>query len=709
MPTPPTAAARPAERTLHGDRTIDEYAWLAGKSGNQVDAEVQAHLAAENAYAAAVTADQAGLRAAIVAEIKGRTKETDLSVPVAYRGWWYYSRTQEGHQYPAECRVAMIPGEPRPAPEPGRPWPGEQVLVDGDVEAAGGDYFALGACEVSPDGDLVAFAVDRAGDERFDVVVRRIADGVVVDDRVRGVGYGLVWSADSTYLVYTRVDDAWRPHQVWRHRIGADPAEDTLLLQEDDERFWLGIGSSRDDMQLVVGAGSKTTSECWLGSLVEPVPTLTSVAGRVSGWEYDVEPAGDGLLVTHNANSPDFEVSWLAAPGVPRQEWTSWLPPAVGVRYLGVEAFAGHVVVSLREGGLAGLRLARRTGPGVAGLATPTALAPPEELYAIGTEANPDWFADTLRVVHESFVTPKTLAEIDVASGAWTVLKRQEVLGGYDAAAYRQRREWVTAPDGVAVPLSLVHRAGVVPDGTAPVVLYGYGAYEASLDPWFSVARLSMLDRGVVFAVAHVRGGGEMGRSWYEQGKLLAKPTTFSDMVACARHLHARGWCAPDRLAIQGGSAGGLTLGATLNLAPELFAAAHADVPFVDALTSMLDETLPLTVAEWEEWGDPLHDAAAYACMKSYSPYENLRPVPYPAILATTSLNDTRVLVCEPAKWVARLRAVATSDVATRPILLKTEMVAGHGGKSGRYDAWEQYAFEAAFLLTALGAVEPVG
>ena len=705
MPTPPQIATRPVERTLHGDRTIDEYAWLAGKVDNRVDPQVRAHLQAENAYTEAVTAGQSELRAAIVAEIKARTKETDLSVPVAYRGWWYYSRTQEGHQYPAECRVAVVPGQPRPAPDPGRPWPGEQVLVDGDVEAAGGEYFALGACEVSSDGDLVAFAVDREGDERFDVVVRRIADGVVVDEGLRGVGYGLVWSADSSYVVYTRVDEAWRPHQVWRHEIGADPATDRLLLQEDDERFWLGIGSSRDDRTLVVAAGSKTTSECWLGSLEDAAgPALASVAGRVPGWEYDVEPAGDGLLVTHNANSLDFEVSWVEGPGRPREAWTPWLPPAAGVRYLGTEAFAGHVVVSLREGGLAGLRVARRSGPGAAGLGVPVPLVPDEELYAIGTEANPEWSTQVVRVLHESFVTPKTLAEVDVATGAWTVLKRQEVLGGYDAAGYVQRREWVTASDGAAVPLSLVHRAGIEPDGSAPVLLYGYGAYEASMDPWFSIFRLSLLDRGVVFAVAHVRGGGEMGRSWYEAGKLAAKPATFSDMVACARHLHARGWCAPDRLAIQGGSAGGLTVGATLNLAPELFAAAHVDVPFVDALTTMLDSSLPLTVAEWEEWGDPLHDPDAYACMKSYTPYENIRPVPYPTILATTSLNDTRVMVAEPAKWVARLRAVATQDHAARPILLKTEMVAGHGGKSGRYDAWEQWAFEAAFLLTALGA-----
>lgn len=703
MPMPPRAESRATVRVHHDDQVVDDFAWMS----DTADEQLHAYLTEENRFTDEVTAGLAPLREQIVAEIKSRTKETDLSVPVASRGWWYYTRTQEGHQYPSECRVPVVPGEPRPMPEPGNAWPGEQVILDGEVESAGGEYFAVGACEVDVAGELVAFAVDRSGDERFDVVVRRIDDGVVIDDGLRGVGYGLVWSFDSSYLIYTRVDEAWRPYQVWLHRIGRPVAEDELLLAEADERFWLGIGSSRDDRTLVVGSASKTTSETWLGDLGAERPVLASVAGRVTGWEYDVEPAGDGLLITHNAVSPDFEVCW-AQFGQPREEWVTWLPPQVGVRYLGVEAFAGHVVVALREGGLSGLRLARRDGAGLAGLGEPVSLAPEEELYTIATEANPEWESVSVRVVHESFVTPKTLAEVDVASGEWTVLKRQEVLGGYDPADYVQHREWVQAQDGAMIPLSFVHRAGVVADGTAPVLLYGYGAYEASLDPWFSVFRLSMLDRGVVFVVAHVRGGGELGRSWYNQGKLLAKPTTFTDMAACARHLHESGWCAPDRLGIAGGSAGGLTVGATLNLAPELFRVAHLDVPFVDALTTMLDETLPLTVAEWEEWGDPLHDPEAYALMKSYSPYENLRPVEYPAVLATTSLNDTRVSCAEPAKWVARLRTVATQDQQARPILLRTEMVAGHGGVSGRYDAWAQYAYETVFLLEALGATDPV-
>ncbi|MBW3084390.1 Dipeptidyl aminopeptidase BI [Austwickia sp. TVS 96-490-7B] len=716
MPIPPRPSARPVDRIHHGDCVVDEFSWLQDRS----DPQVVAHLEAENVYAREVTAGQEELRERIVAEIKARTKETDLSVPVAWRGWWYYARTQEGHQYPAECRVPVVPGEPRPAPQPGCPWPGEQVLVDGEVEAAGGDYLAFGASEVCPAGDLVAFSVDRSGDERFDVVIRRIADGVVVDDALRGVGYGLAWSWNSDYLVYCRVDESWRPYQVWMHRVGSDPAQDQLLLQEDDERFWLGFGTSKDDRRLLVAASSKTTGEWWIGDLSAQMPSLAPVAGRIPGWEYEVEWAGDGLLVTHNQHGVDFEVSWAPWPtsgetasGVrttgdveprsPREGWRGWLAPQQGVRYLGVEAFAGQVLVSLRREGQQSLQLFRRVGAAPERWDGPVEVAPQEELYSVSTESNPQWDATSLRVVYESFVTPRTVAEVDVTTGRWEVLKRQEVLGGYDPADYVQRREWVRAPDGARVPLSIVHRVGVEPDGTAPVLLYGYGAYETSLDPWFSMARLSMLDRGVVFAVGHVRGGGEMGRSWYEQGKLEQKASTFTDMVACAQHLHERGWCAPDRLALSGGSAGGLTVGATVNLAPELFAVVHADVPFVDALTTMLDESLPLTVTEWEEWGDPLHDAQAYAVMKSYSPYENLRPVEYPTILATTSLNDTRVSCAEPAKWVARMREMCVQDQSVRPVVLHTEMVAGHGGRSGRYAAWEQYAFEAAFVLSALG------
>lgn len=466
MFTPPRAATRDDVRTQHGDQVKDEFAWFADTS----DPEFRAYLEAENAYADEVMAPLAELRERIVGEIKGRVKETDLSVPVSYRGWWYYSRTQEGHQYAAECRVADIPGEPMPRPEPGDPLPGEQVLVDGEIEAAGADYFALSACEVSPDTELVAFAVDRSGDERFDVVVRRIGDGVVVDEMLTGVGYGLVWSADSSYLVYVRVDEAWRPHEVWLHRVGTDSAQDELLLTESDERFWLGIGQSRDERWLVVSAASKTTSECWLGDLDCSHPELVSVAGRREGLEYDVEPDRDGLFITHNATSPDFGVSWApwnvrqelagaeVRPSAPEEEWVPWLSPRPGVRFLGVDAFAEQVVVSLREGGLPSLKLARRQGQVMAVWEDLLLLAPQEELFSVSLAQNPSWEASALRVAYESFVTPKTLAEVQVADLSWTVLKQQEVLGGYRPECYVQSREWVTAEDGTAVPLSIVRR-----------------------------------------------------------------------------------------------------------------------------------------------------------------------------------------------------------------------------------------------------------
>ncbi|MEP7160071.1 MAG: S9 family peptidase [Dermatophilaceae bacterium] len=730
MPTPPVAVVRPSVRTLHGDVFVDKYAWMSALD----DSPTREHLDRENAYSAEATAHLASLRGLVVEEIRSRVKETDLSVPVLDRGWWYFSRTHEGRQYPAECRVPAVVDVARPDPAPGVPLAGEQVLVDGDVEAAGCDFFALGACEVSPLEDVVAFSVDRTGDERFDVVVRRVEDGLVVDDRLCGVGYGLVWSADSTRLVYTRVDEAWRPHEVWLHLVGDDPAHDRLLLTEPDERFWLSIEDSRDGRWLLVSAGSKNTTEWWVADLrglagigapdAGPGAALVSVAGRVDGVEYDVEPCGDSVLITHNATSPDFAVDWAPLDlGGPQLAGSSerrrpWLEPVQGVRYLGVEAFAGHVLVAAREEGLARWALARPDPDGPGGWGTPEPLrVGDEDLVTLSVASNPRWDADTVRLVHESFVSPRAVVEYDVATGATEVLKRQEV-PGYDPDRYTQRRDWAIADDGVAVPISLTFRADLFPSGgpggpglgAPPAILYGYGAYEMSLDPWFSVCRPSLLDRGVVFAVAHVRGGGEMGRSWYEQGRLGAKPTTFTDVVACARHLRERGWCAPDRLALQGGSAGGLTVGATLNLAPELFVAAHADVPFVDALTTMLDESLPLTVVERDEWGDPLHDALAYGWMRGYSPYENIRPTTYPAILATTSLHDTRVRCAEPAKWVAALRSTVTQDLGARPILLRTEMAAGHGGRSGRYDAWEQYAFEAAFLLDRLRATDcPVG
>ena len=686
-------------REHHGDRVIDPFEWLRDKD----DPEVMAHLEAENAYAEARTSHLEPLRARIFDEIRSRTQETDLSVPAAYRGWWYYSRTFEGKQYAAQCRVRVVTGRGRPQLEPGAAPEGEQVLLDGNTEAEGHEFFSLGAFEVSPDGRRIAYAVDVEGDERFALRVKDIETGEVIDEAVTQVGYGAVWSLDGQYLFYTRVDESWRPYQVWRHEVGAAAQSDVLVFEEPDERFWMGIGSSRDDAWVIIHVGSKLTSEVLLLDASAPLGDPRVVAPRREGVEYDVEPAGDRLLIVHNANHPDFELAQAPLDATSHEQWSPLAETVLGERLLGVEAFSAHAVLSLRRNGLTGLRVIPRDPSAPSGFGPPNDLVFDEPLYSVGTGNNPEYETSALQVVFESLVTPKTISDYDLATGRYTLLKAQPVLGGYNPADYVQRREWATAADGTQVPISLVHRRDVTADGTAPGLIYGYGAYEICIDPYFSVARLSLMDRGFVYAIAHVRGGGEMGRQWYDAGKMEHKTNTFSDFVACADHLVSSGWVAADRLVAEGGSAGGLLMGAVANLAPTRFRAIHAAVPFVDALTTILDPSLPLTVPEWEEWGDPLHNADVYQYMKGYTPYENIGAVDYPAILATTSLNDTRVYFVEPAKWVARLRETVTSDPVARPILFKTEMVAGHGGKSGRYDAWKQYAWELAFLMDQVG------
>ena len=703
-PEAPRAARRESTREHHGDVVVDPYAWLSDKD----DAQVRAHLEAENAYAEAMTSSLEPLREAIFEEIRSRTQETDLSVPVASGPWWYYSRSFEGSQYSVECRAPRVAGQPRPSLDAREPVPGEQVLLDGNAEAKGHDFFSLGALTVSPDHRRLAYAVDTEGDERFALRVKDLQTGAVLDDAVSGIGYGVVFSLDGRFVFYLRVDEQWRPHQVWRHEVGTPTAQDVLVLQEDDERFWMGLGSSRDDRWLMIGLGSKTTSEVHLLDAADPLGEFHVVAPRRDGVEYDVEPAADRLLIVHNADSIDSDLAWAPLDATSADQWRPLMRSGEGERFQGVEAFDDVAVLSLRRNGLTALRVIDRDPSSETGFGTWHDIELDEPVHHVWLGDNPEPATRTLQVGFESLVTPKTVYDYDVRTRELTLLKRQPVLGGYDPAAYEQRREWALAPDGTRVPISVVHRAGAVPDGSHPGLVTAYGSYELSSDPYFSVARLSLLERGFVYAIAHVRGGGEMGRAWYDEGKLGSKKNTFTDFVACAQHLVDTGWVAPDRLVAEGGSAGGLLIGAAVNLAPELFRAVHAAVPFVDALTTILDPSLPLTVVEWEEWGNPLHDPEVYAYMKSYSPYENVRRAAYPAVLATTSLNDTRVYFTEPAKWVARLREETTSDPVQRPVLLRTEMSAGHGGKSGRYDSWRQVAWEWAFLADQAGARDRV-
>ncbi|MEV4117684.1 S9 family peptidase [Micromonospora sp. NPDC049645] len=690
---PPAAKRVPSERTHHGDTVVDEYAWLAAKD----DPETIAYLTAENDYTDARTAHLAELRADLFEETRRRTQETDLSVPTRKGGHWYYTRTVEGQQYGVQCRRAVRDGETDPPiSADGAPLDGEEVLLDGNLLAEGHDFFSLGAFDVSPDGRWLAYSTDFSGDERFTLRVKDLTTGELLPDEIPDTFYGTAWSTDASVLFYVTVDDAWRPNRVWRHTVGSAAADDVVVHQEDDERFWVGVELTRSEKFVLIDIHSKVTSEVLVIPAGNPTGAPAVIAPRRQGVEYAVEHHGHRFLILHNDGAEDFALAFTSAdaPG----DWVPLIEHTPGTRLEAVDAFANHLVVSLRTEGLTGLRVLP------VGSDDTYDIDFPEPLYSVGLDANPEYRTGRVRLRYSSLITPDSVYDYDLVTRQMVLLKQKPVLPGpdgrpYDPAEYEQHRDWALADDGTRVPISLVCRVGTPRDGSAPCELYGYGSYEASMDPWFSVARLSLLDRGVVFAVAHIRGGGELGRRWYDQGKLLAKKNTFTDFVACARHLVKAGWTASDRLVARGASAGGLLMGAVANLAPDAFTGIVAQVPFVDALTSILDPSLPLTVTEWEEWGNPLDDPEVYAYMKSYTPYENVAAVDYPAILAVTSLNDTRVLYSEPAKWIARLRAVAPGG----DYLLKTEMGAGHGGPSGRYDSWREEAFINAWILDRIG------
>lgn len=694
---PPVAKKIPFERKHHGDTVIDHYEWLRDKE----DPEVIAFLEQQNEYTAAQTADLADLRADIYNEIKARTQETDMSVPTRRGEYWYYARTEEGKQYAlrARCPIAGPDDWTPPTVEPGQRVPGEEILLDSNVEAEGTDFFSLGALAVSEDGNLLAYSVDTAGDERYTMRFKDLRTGELLADEIRDTAPGALWSLDGNHVFYQTVDEAWRPDTVWRHDLGAG-TPDVKVFHEPDEQYWVGIGGTRSDKYLMITLGSKITTEVRILDAADPTGEFTVVWPREEGVEYGVEHAvidgQDRFLILHNKNAENFEL--LDAPVTDPTDTRVLVPHDPQVRIEDVDAFAGQLVLSYRREALPRLSIAQL---GVTGTPEFVEVSFDEELYSAGLGGNPEWAAPRLRIGYTSFINPTEVFDLDVATGERTLLKRQQVLGNFNPADYEQYRDWATASDGTRIPLSVIRRREHA-DGPAPTLLYGYGSYESSNDPGFSISRLSLLDRGVVFVVAHIRGGGEMGRHWYEAGKTLTKKNTFTDFVAAAEHLIGTGVTTPKQLVGEGGSAGGLLIGAVANLAPELFNGILAVVPFVDPLTSILDPSLPLTVIEWDEWGNPLADKTVYEYMKSYSPYENVDAKPYPQILAVTSLNDTRVLYTEAAKWVARLQDSTTGDA---PILLKTEMKAGHGGVSGRYKQWEEVAFEYAWVLRQTGAV----
>lgn len=710
---PPQPTRRPKVLTrADGTSLVDDWHWLRDKD----DPEVISHLEAENAWTARCLAPLRDLQATIFEEIRTRVQESDASAPVLSPRrddladpdgpFVYYQRTLAGQQYAVRARrpapagvrdVDDLPDHLRLAVDPHDPPADEQILLDENVEAAASEYFRLGAFAVSPCQRMSAEAVDLSGGELYAIRFRDLATGALLDDVIERAATSVAWHDDSSTILYTVPDAAWRPHQVWRHRLGTPAADDELLLTEPDERFWLGLGRLRSQRYLAITASSKVTSHWWLVDARDASAAPRTVVERSPGVEVSLDHRGDLLyLVTNADGAADFKLCTVPVdrPDAPPVELVGHRP---GIRLESVDAFEGHLVLSERAEARTRLRICDpHTGEG-------EIVEVPEALAVTGLGPNPIFTTGTVRLVTTSMVRPTEVIDVAVQTGHRRVIKRQEVPGGHDPADYVTWREWADAPDGTPVPMTLVARADRHDDAPAPCVLYGYGAYEISIDPTFSVSRLSLLDRGVVFAIAHVRGGGEMGRRWYEQGRLEHKANTFTDFIACARHLIDQGVTSADRLAIRGGSAGGMLIGVAVNLRGDLFAAAVAEVPFVDVVTTMLDTSIPLTVIEYDEWGDPGQPETCQI-MRSYSPYDNVTAGPRPAMLVTAGLNDPRVQYWEPAKWVAKLRATAEGG---GPVLLKTEMGAGHGGRSGRYDAWRDEAEALAFILSAVGAAEP--
>lgn len=669
----PVAPKKPHSRSLHGVTVEDPWFWLRDKS----NPEVLSHLEAENEYSSAILEPTSDLQQAIFIEIKDRTQETDLAVPAQKGEYWYATRTEEGQSYAIRVRMR------------GGPDGASEVVLDENAEAEGNDYFRLGNFSVSPDHRFVAYSVDTTGAESYTTRIREITTQRDLPDVLSECRYGLAWSSDGAHLFYVVADEALRPHQIWRHEVGMDQADDVLVIQEDDDRFFLGLGETRSGGFIVVTADSAVTESAWVIPADDATTEPRVVLPRVEGVEYSIDHRDDVFWVVINDEGEDGRLATVPVRGGSLTEMVAHEP---GRKLVAPMCFADHVLVWGRADGLPAILV--HTNEEL------TPIEFDEPVYEVAPDANHEFNVSKVRYAYESFVTPRSVYEHDLDSGERTLLKRTRVLGDFDSADYIQERRWAPARDGSMIPVSFVRHIDTPIDGSAALLLYAYGAYEISMPVRFSIARLSLLDRGVGFAIAHVRGGGEMGKAWYERGKLAHKANTFSDLVAVADHLSASGICSKDRIAARGASAGGLTMGAALNLAPSTFAAMVAEVPFVDVVNTMLDPDLPLTIVEWEEWGNP-QVTEEYGWIAAYAPYENVEHVDRPPILVTAGLNDPRVSYWEPAKWVQLLRERSGPDVE---VLLKTEMSAGHFSRSGRYDLWRDEAIVLAFVLTRLGA-----
>ena len=689
IPSSPVARIEHSETTLHGVTLVDDYAWLRQKE----NPDVTAYLEAENAYAEAVMAPEEGLRSQLYDEMLSHIQQTDVSVPYRDGAWWYYTRTEEGLQYAIHCRKRS--GKTGPDPNGA-----EEVILDGNLLSKGHAFFAIGATDISDDGRWLAWTVDTTGFRQYTLRIRDLQTGHDLPGEVLRAG-SVVWAADNLMLFYTVEDkDQKRQHQLWRHLRGTPYAADALVYQDDDERFNVGAGRTRDGKFLVLESHSHITSECHVLAADEPEGQFQLIAPREDDHEYFMEHRNDQWFIRTNDKGPNFRLVTAPVNAPQRENWTELIPYRPDAMLEDVDLFRDFFISCDRENGLPRLRVYNFSGKGPKAIPAGE-ISFPEPAYSAYPHVNRVFETKTFRYSYQSLVTPSSVYEYDVATGASNLLKHVEVPGGFDRALYASERIHATAADGVQVPISIVYRKDKRETGTNPLYVYGYGSYGYALPLGFNSNRLSLLDRGIVLAYAHIRGGGDLGETWHDAGKMLVKLNTFTDFVACVEHLTASGYGDPARVAIEGGSAGGLLMGTVSNMRPELFRAVLSHVPFVDVMNTMLDASLPLTVPEYEEWGDP-NDETYFRYMLSYSPYDNLKAANYPAMLVKTSLNDSQVMYWEPAKYVAKLRTLKQD---TNPLLLVTNMKAGHGGASGRYDYLKEVAFDYAFLLNQLEAV----
>ncbi|BAT54108.1 protease II [Nostoc sp. NIES-3756] len=677
--TPPIAEQKPHILELHGDRRIDNYFWMRDIDNPKVGE----YLEAENAYTSAMMQHTEELQSKLYDEMLSRIKETDLSVPYHKDNYYYYSRTEAGKAYRIYCRKK----ENLDAPE--------EILLDENELAAGHDFFELGTFAISPNHQILAYSYDTSGSEQYTLLFLDLNTYQLYPEQIAETSYSFCWFNDNKTCLYTKIDEANRPYQLYKHTLGTPPEKDELIYHEPDNAYALAVGKTRSQAYILMTLQSSITTEFHYLDANNPDDKFQIIYPRESGIEYDVDHHSDYFYIVTNEEATNFKLvrTPIAAPS--RENWQTVIPHREDVLLSGVSLFDNYLVIYERKDGLKTARV-RNLSTG-----SENSIIFPEPTYQFSEGSNPEFNTNILRYNYNSLITPPSVFDYDMDTHEQELKKQTEVLGNYDKNQYQSEWLLAKAEDGTQIPISIVYKKGIAKDGKNPLMLTGYGAYGVSYPASFSSSRLSLLDRGVVCAIAHIRGGEEMGRKWYEDGKFLQKKNTFTDFIACAEYLIKEGWTASDRLAITGGSAGGLLMGAVINLRPELFKIVVADVPFVDVVTTILDTSLPLSAMEWEEWGNP-NDQVYYEYMKSYSPYDNVEAKDYPHLLITAGLNDSRVKYWEPAKWTAKLRQLKTDN---NVLLLKTNMDAGHSGASGRYESLRELAFEYAFILDRLGLV----